>query len=355
MGIVDDIRAVTDLLIAASVGFVLLTACVLTFIFCYLYFFKSDRQKNQKLASRFYTLVSEISLCESEEEREQVLLQPYVQDIKQTCLKRERRRAFMRKALMQFLKTIHGAAADNIIWLYGRLGFKNDSLQQLTSRRWHRKAAAIQELAEMGQQDCITKIYRYTNHSNYYIRSTAQVAVVKLTGFEGLRFLNVINQPITHWQQLCLLQQLAAYTNIQEEKLQTWLQSDNETVVELALKLVKAYAVPSAHDQLVQCLQHKSIAIRMEAITILKEIAAPTTAAVLKARFEPAERMEKMAILQSLQAIGSGDDVSFLEALLDTPDQLLKREVLKTLQLVAPEWVNKELHPLTTYKSIALV
>ena len=356
MGLVEDIRTVTSLLIDVAFGFVVLTLGVLLFIFFYLYIFKRGSNKNLKLANRFYTLVSEISLCETDEEREQVFLQPYVQDMHQTCLRRKSRRAFMLKALVQFHKTVHGAAAENIKWLYEKLDFKNDSLQQLTSHRWHKKAAAIQALAEMGQQDCITKIYRYTNHSNYYIRSAAQVAVVKLTGFEGLRFLNVINQPITQWQQLCLLQQLVSYPNVQEEKLQAWLMSTNESVVELALKLVKAYAVHGVHDQLVQCLQHPNVTIRTEAIIILKEMAAATTVSVLKAHYEKAERMERIAILKSLQAIGTRDEVPFLVALLNTSDQLLKNEVLKTLQELAPDWqACKDNNSVNFSKSIAIV
>jgi len=356
MEIVGDIRALTSWLIDTSLGFCLLTLSVLLFIFCYLYFFKKANQKNLRLANRFYILVSEVSLCESDEEREQVLLQPYVQDMQQTSLRKRRRRAFMRKTLVQFHKTIHGTAADNSKWLYEKLGFKNDSLQQLASRHWHKKAAAIQDLAAMGQQDCITSIYRYTNHSNYYIRSAAQIGVVKLTGFEGLRFLNVVSQPITQWQQICLLQQLASDTNIQEEKLKAWLVSDNDTVVELALKLVKAYAVHGVHDQLVHCLQHPAITIRIEAIQVLKEVATATTVSVLKAHYAGAEQMEKMAILEGLQLMGTGDDAAFLVSQLDTPDQLLKTEIKKTLKILAPDWeINSAPHSSTAPKLIPAI
>lgn len=340
MDTIKDIRSVTHLLVDTAVAFMALAICVLVFILLYLVVVKRIGQKNLQLANQFFQLVSEISLCESEEELEQVYSQAYVQDMQRTFLRKKKSRAFMITALLQFHKGIQGAAADNIKWLYQKLTFKNDALHQLSSRQWHKKAAAIQELAEMRQQDCITKIYRYTNHNNYYIRSTAQVAVVKLTGFEGLRFLNVISQPITQWQQVCLLQQLASDTNIKEEKLQDWLLSSNETVVELALKLVKAYAVHSVHDQLVQCLQHASVHIRTEAIMILKDVANATTASVLKAHYPKAEKTERMAILKVLHTIGTSDDISFLEKQLDTADHLLRNEIQKTLQELAPGWTN---------------
>jgi hypothetical protein len=340
MEAIEDIRAVTYMLLDAAIAFAILAACLLLFILSYLLFFKRKSRKNQRLADHFFTLVGEISLCESHAELEQVFAQSYVQDMQRTGLRKKRRRAFMNRALVQFHKSVNGVAADNIKWLYEKLAFKADSLKQLSSHRWHKRAAAIQELAEMGQQDCITKIYRYTNHSNYYIRSEAQVAVVKLTGLEGLRFLNVISQPITQWQQLCLLQQLPPYATIKEDKLRTWLSSSNETVVELALKLVKAYSIFEAHDSLIHCLKHSSVAIRTEAILLLKDLGQVTTMPILKAHFSKAERSEKIAILQVLKASGTAEDITFLAGQLDASDRLLMNEVLSTIKLIQPEWEN---------------
>ncbi|HYH16307.1 MAG TPA: hypothetical protein VD794_13855 [Flavisolibacter sp.] len=338
METIDNIRAITNGLVYSTIGFCLLAVCLLLFILCFLLFFKRKSRKDQQLADRFYTLVGEISLCESDAEREEVINQAYVQELQRTCLHKRRRRSYMLKALVQFHKSIHGVAADNTKWLYEKLDLKKDSLQQLASSRWHKKAAAIQLLADMGQQDCIAKIYRYTNHANYYIRSAAQVAVVKLTGVEGLRFLNVTNQPITQWQQICLMQQLSPYANIPTEKLHTWLSSENETVVALALKLVKAYVIHEVHDRLIQCLQHPNVQIRTAVIEVLTEVFQPESLPVIKVHYAKAERSERLAILKLIQVNGSIADVSFLETLLDTLDKLLKNEVLKTIKEIAPNW-----------------
>ncbi|ANE50338.1 HEAT repeat domain-containing protein [Flavisolibacter tropicus] len=338
----EDIRAITYLLVGTAIGFSLLAFILLAIIFWYLFFFKRVSRKNQQLAQQFYTLVSEISLCESEEERQEVVRQAYVQDIRNSSLQKKRMRAFMVKAMLQFHRNIQGTAADNIKWLYEYLDLKRDTMLQLASRNWHTKAAAIQVLAEMGQGNYITKIYRYTNHKNYYIRSEAQVAVVKLTGFSGLRFMNVIDQPITQWQQLCLLQQLASHSNIQENKLQAWLTSENETVVELTLKLVKAYCIYSIHDAVVNCLTHSNPTIRAEAILVLKEIPQATTVPLLKSNYHKSDKVEKMAILQVLNAIGTEEDVPFLESLLVTKDMLLRNEVLKALQALVPGWQSHD-------------
>jgi hypothetical protein len=352
---VEEIRSLTYLLIDTAVGFVILAVLVLIFILFYLVVFKRKGLKNLKMANQFYTLVSEISLCESAAELEEVYAQSYVQEMQQAYFRKNRRRGFVLKALIQFHKSIHGVAADNIKWLYEKLDFKKDSLKQLASRRWHKKAAAIQELAQMGQQDCITKLYRYTNHTNYYIRSEAQVAVVKLTGFDGLRFLNVINQPITQWQQLCLLQQLAHHSNIQDEKLNVWLKSSNDTVVELALKLVQAYHIHSTHDSLVNCLKHDSVLIRTEAIMVLSELAQANTLSILKAHYVYGTLGEKIAILKAIGANGAAEDLSFLEKQVACEDPQLHNEAVKIIREIQPEWGNRISKPIIHHQESAIV
>lgn len=60
----------------------------------------------------------------------------------------------------------------------------------------------------MDQKNLLTKIYRETNSKNEFVRSEAQIAIIYMTGFNGLRFLDVISYPLTLWQQIKLLEQL---------------------------------------------------------------------------------------------------------------------------------------------------
>ena len=134
----------------------------------------------------------------------------------------------------------------------------------------------------MGDKDCITRIYRLTNHKNFYVRTEAQVALVKMTGFKGLRFLNVVAHPLTQWQQVCLMQQLSEGADAEPEQVAHWLHSDNETVVELALKIVGAFKIYSLHDAAADCLNHNSETVQQEAVRTLGEIEQEATGALLQ-------------------------------------------------------------------------
>ncbi len=153
-------------------------------------------------------------------------------------------RQYVTDELIRCKKNFSGLVSEHIVILYEKLGLKKYSLAKVAEKkRWHIKAQGIQELYMMNQQDVLKTIYRNTNSKNDFVRMEAQTGVIHLTGFPGLRFLDVVSYPITEWQQLKLLEQLRLYPDKEDisDKLPQWLQSKNETVVVFALKLADDY------------------------------------------------------------------------------------------------------------------
>ena len=197
---------------------------------------------------------------------------------------------FARKVLItELLKTarsMSGSAASNVCWFYAQADLDKDSLDRLQYGAWHVKARAIQELSGLRQRKQITKIYRLTNHPDELVRNEARTAVVKLTGFEGLRFLDVITYPITAWEQLCLLHELSFHKAESFTQIDRWLNSNNNSVVEFALRLVEVYKLYDLHSQVLNCLSHPSVEVRKKAINALNEIYQPDAAAHLVNQFQ---------------------------------------------------------------------
>ncbi|MEO7530881.1 MAG: hypothetical protein ABIS69_05700, partial [Sediminibacterium sp.] len=141
-------------------------------------------------------------------------------------------------------KNFSGAVGENIVALYIQLGLKEYSVKKISTKsRWHIRARGIQELYVMDQVDVLETIYKNTNSNNEFIRMEAQTGVIHLTGFSGLRFLDMISYPLTEWQQLKLLEQLRLYPKKEDlsDKIPDWLQAKNETVVVFALRLANEY------------------------------------------------------------------------------------------------------------------
>ena len=323
-------------LINAALVFAFVVVGILLFILLYL--FRHSRQQKRKvhLQQLFSDLIAGIVICESEEECNDTL-QPFLTQ-HQRMVKKPLVRKILIKEIVRTKDSISGQAAENLRWLYETLTLDRDTLQRFSGTQWYRKASAIQHLAEMQQNKYLQKIYRETNNPNTYIRTEAQVAVVKLTGFKGLRFLNIVSYPVSQWQQLSLISQLQE-GEIELDKINRWLQSKNETVVEFALRLVEIYKCYELHDVVLQSLRHCSATVRLQALQAVREIYTEATPALLVQHFDGAGREEQLRILDMLLDIEAGSsEVGFLTSLLQHPDEAIRFRAMRGIQQLSPAW-----------------
>ena len=226
--------------------------------------------------------------------------------------------------LIRAKKALTGTAAINLVALFNQLHLDQLSLQKLKSRKWHLKARGIQELAMMEQKLRVVRIYRLTNAHHDLVRMEAQSAIVQLYGFEGLRFLDIIDRPLSEWQQIKLLRLLARAPGILPDKVGKWLASANDSVRIFALKLVAEHHQQELHDQVINCLYHDSPQVRLQAIRCLREIYTEDTSVALIGIYGIETILCRLAILDTLGQIGSESDCLFLTRRLENDDNNLR-------------------------------
>lgn len=234
--------------------------------------------------------------------------------------------------LINTKKSLVGIASRNVVYLYEQLGLKAGSLRKFNSRIWHKKAKGIYELYMMEQKDMKDPILRYTNSSNEYIRQEAQTAVLAFSGFAGLSFLNKLTRPMNSWQQVKLLEQLEPLDPGYLEPLETWLLSENNSVVIFALKLAEIYQQYHLKEAVTACLQHPKENIRTQAIKALMQIGDEHTAQILVEKYETETIVNRTAILQALENIATDHQRSFLEKELESGNTSIQ---LQTARIMA--------------------
>lgn len=294
-------------------------ALIIMLIYGRLYFKKKQHLYTTGIRNRLESWISEMISNESEE---RIRIPPEFIQIVQ----RPMGRRFVTNELVNCKRNFTGATAKNIVTLYEQLELKKYSLQKLSSSQWHIKARGIQELYLMDQSDTFKRIYKNTNNRHEWVRMEAQMGVLHLTGFDGLRFLDVVSYPITEWQQIKLLEQLR-YSKM-TERLSTaipkWLESSNATVVQFALKLAAEFQQFPLHDAVVQCLQHPAGAVRRQAVSTLIRIANEWTPSCLTACFPEETIAGKLVILEGLKKIATEEQASFLTGLLNDENDSIK-------------------------------
>ena len=248
-------------------------------------------------------------------------------------------RQFVIDELIACKKNFTGITAKNIVALYEELGLKEYSFQKLGSLEWHIKARGIQELYLMDQSDTLKRIYKNTNNKHELVRMEAQIGVLHITGFDGLRFLDVISYPITEWQQIKLLEELghSKMTERSGKAIPGWLQSTNNTVVQFALKLADEYQQLELHEAIADCLRHPDEVVRSQAIKTLVRIANEGTPSRLAAHFAGETFANKLLILDCLGKIAATDETSFLTGLLNEESNLIRLKAARALALSSGE------------------
>lgn len=323
-------------LLNAAMFFALVVTSLLLFIVVFLYQNGKTQKRKAQLRNLFSDLIAETVVCETTEEVTQILSQFTAANSKLLT------NAFPRKILIrELVKTkdsISGKSADNLRILFEKLGLDKDTFLRFRSKKWHRKASAIQRLAEMQQTKYLLKIYRETNSENNFIRTEAQIAVVKLTGFKGLRFLNIVSHPVSQWQQLSLISHLQE-GEIKEENIKKWLSLKNDSVVEFALRLVEIFKCYNLHDDVATCLSHSSLSVRLQALHALKEIGDDSTGVVLLQYFQTVSRQEQLIMLQMLPETSVGNHaLPFLTSLLKSENEAIRFRAVQAIQKIGPAW-----------------
>ena len=309
-----------DYLLAGVKVLVLMIALVVTAIYLYLFYKKRNFFYTERIRKLLEPMISHIIMEESIESLE-------MPNKINRILSNRVARQFAIEELIRCKKNFSGLVAERIVVLYGQLGLKKYSIEKIADeRKWHVKAQGIQELYMMDQHDAMKSIYRNTNSTNEFVRMEAQTGVIHLTGFPGLRFLDVISYPLTEWQQLKLLEQLRLYPKKEDiaDKLPKWLQSKNETVVVFTLKLIDEYQIFSVRHHVVDCLVHPSKAVRSQALKTIIRLEDQSAPLILLGYFNKETFVNQVFILDALRNIATEKEAVFLIKLLDHENDTIK-------------------------------
>lgn len=228
-------------------------------------------------------------------------------------------------------KDMSGQAGQNLKKLFLQLNLDAYAIKLLDCRQWHLRALGIQQIGTMELREYLTKIYRFTNNENELVRAEAQIAVLNLFGFEGLRFLDVISCQLSEWQQMKLLRQLSVIPQVNLTGIDKWLKSHNPSVVVFALKLARNYHYFELYEDIAGCLEHPESNVRAQAIYTLTNIYTERTSKKLLDRFEMEEYKIQLAILKAVKKIGDDADLPRLQTYIKTEDFEMKFAVARAM------------------------
>jgi len=135
---------------------------------------------------------------------------------------------------------------------YRKSGLANLSLAKLKSGEWSRKCEGIRELSQMNIQESFSNIHKCVLQKHTTLKLEALLGLIRLKGVEGLSILHNYKEPINDWVQLNILYEIENNDLRTVKNFSDFLQSKNESVVILGLRLIAKFNQIQNIDQIIE-------------------------------------------------------------------------------------------------------
>ena len=254
--------------------------------------------------------------------------------------------------LLKLRNEISGEMAESIDKLYVKLGLLRYSLAKLRNKKWDVIANGIRELTQFKIKAVHQIVMNNINHPTKEVRKEMQLYLVHLYAFKGLDFLNVLETPLSEWDQIQLLEILQLKNDSEIVDITPWLKSSNDSVVNFTLKLAKVYNQFEAKEELINLLNHGSEEVRINTISALSHLNALEAKNILKDSFNERSLEEQIAFLKMMENVHEHDDKVFLQEQMQHENFEIKSIAMEILKNINFE--EYELHEVKIKKPITV-
>ncbi|WP_298115624.1 hypothetical protein [Flavobacterium sp.] len=208
--------------------------------------------------------------------------------------------------LLELNSSLSGELKKKVQELYIQLSLFNYSFSKIKNTSWNIKIEGIRELTQLEYKTNVDNaIIPYMNHSNEILRGEIQLAMVKLYGVNGLFYLNNLKYQLSEWQQIEIIDALKSHINFKMPDLKIWYESNNNSVVEIALKITQKYQLINYCNSIIKLLHHDNYYIRMKSRFLIRHFKLIEATNRLCEMFkEPYELEELQDIVDTLEQLG---------------------------------------------------
>lgn len=244
-----------------------------------------------------------------------------------------------RKIIIQtFLKLrneVFGETADIIKNLYYQTGLFKSAISKLKSNQWDSVARAIKELSQFEIKEAHDEIILLINHPKKEVRNEIQKYLVKLFRFDGLKFLDILEEPLSEWDQIQLLEILNKFDNPNIPDLNNWLTSTNDSIVSFTLKIAKLYNQLETKEEIINLFKHQNLEIRIQAISMVSHLGIYEAVGLLKENLFNKSLDEQIAFFKMMEEMCTSEDMDFIKNYVDHENFYIRISAMKILNLIA--------------------
>ena len=317
-------------------------AVIIFFLLVYLKNLR-DRLKIKKRIESTYEKKYESDLIEylyaSDDETENEQQQKIVVYLKK-CAQNRLKRKIIISTFLKLKNDVSGETADAIQKLYRQTGLIESATSKLKSKKWDVVAKAIRELTQFEIKETHDEIIKLVNHPKKQVRFEIQKYLVQLFRFDGLEFLNVIENDLSEWDQIQLLEILNKFNNLHVPDMSGWLRSKNTSVVSFTLKLVRIHNQFGINEEIIALFNHPNEEIRIEAINLVNPLGIFEAVEILKTDIFKRTLDEQIAFFKMMEELSMPDDIEFVKEHINHENFYIRISVMKIMNLITVDEDN---------------
>ncbi|MEP6263110.1 MAG: hypothetical protein ABJ092_16145 [Gillisia sp.] len=170
------------------------------------------------------------------------------------------------KSIISLHHNYSGEYSARLEQIYSDWGLANYSMKKLNASKWTFVVEGIRDLSSMNYVKAYQKIQYLRNHKNEMVQTEALLGMIKLKGLQELFKFSNSNLYLNDWIQSNILFLVKKYKIPAPPNLKLLLQSKNESLVLLAIRLITHYKMTPQYDALFTLYQ------KTESLQLKKEI-----------------------------------------------------------------------------------
>jgi hypothetical protein len=237
-------------------------------------------------------------------------------------------------------QNINGISPNLLLQIYKNFGFHNYSKKLILSRKWENKLLGIYHYQILEYKIKTGYIRPYVNiHKNKFLNSNALIAMIVLSD-DKFKLIANYQRKISNADELKILDIIYQKKTDLPREIHDWLNSDNSTIVTLAIKVIVRYREGLTTAQLSSLLINEDSKVRKETVLAIRNLYIIDANELIIAYY-PNEKIRenKIVALRTLGFIGDDGTTSYISSLLSEEKDLeLKFEMVSCINSIDPTY-----------------
>ncbi len=241
--------------------------------------------------------------------------------------------------LIHIKQNIKEVNQNLILTIYKQFGLNIYSQKLINRKKWYYKSLGFYHYQSLDYKIKKSQIKLYLNSKNRYLKSNALIALIALSD-EKFEILKNYDKKIASADELKILDLIYQKKSSIPETINDWLDSDNASVVILAIKLIVRYRESIHLPKITYLLLHPNISVRKEVIFAVRELFIVDANYILRNHYnkEPDFR-NKITTLKTLTVIGDSASKEFVANLLkDEKNIELKFQMINCINKIDADY-----------------